>query len=257
MLSWLFGKKKKATSEYDDMPRPEKADWSFLKADMHSHFLPGIDDGSKSPEDTLTLLRGMADMGYTHIMTTPHVMIDHHPNTTHTIQSALQVAQQVVKDNNINIKLSAAAEYYMDDHFDHLLNTEKLLTIHKNEVLVEFSMMYEPPQLAQTLFNMQTSGYKPIIAHPERYMFFHRTPDKYQELKDRGCLLQLNLLALTGYYGQHVKNIADMLLAEGMYDYCGSDAHHEKHIGALNALGRSTDYYRVANYPFRNAAMVP
>ncbi|GAA4462206.1 capsular polysaccharide biosynthesis protein [Nemorincola caseinilytica] len=254
-MSRLFGKKKKEGSEYDDMPVPEKADWSFLRADMHSHFLPGIDDGAKSPEDTAVLLKGMADMGYTHIITTPHVMIDHHPNTTHTILSALQVAQQVIKEHNINITLRAAAEYYMDDHFDRLLETEKLLPIHKNEVLVEFSMMFEPPQLANTLFNMQASGYKPIIAHPERYTFFHRTPDKYHELKDRGCLLQMNLLSLTGYYGQHVKAAAERMLADKLYDYCGSDAHHERHVAALNALARSTDHYKVANYPFRNAGL--
>jgi len=256
MFSRLFGKKKKAESEYAHLPLPEKADWSVLKADMHSHFLPGIDDGAQTPEDTVALLQAMADMGYTDIITTPHVMIDHHPNTTATITAALETARELVTRHNINIKLRAAAEYYMDDHFDHLLKTEKLLTIKDDLVLVEYSMMYEPPRLAQTLFEMRTSGYHPIIAHPERYTFMHRTPDKYQELKDRGCLLQLNLLSLTGYYGQHIKAVADMLLEKGLYDYCGSDAHHERHIAALNKLATSADYHRIANYPFRNQALV-
>lgn len=253
MLFNLFGKKKKPRSEYEDLPLPTKADWSILKADMHSHFLPGIDDGAKNTADTFALLSAMAEMGYTHVVTTPHVMIDHHPNTTQTIKAAEQIAQQVIKDNNINIKLRAAAEYYMDDHFTHLLDTEPLLPIYKNQVLVEFSMMFEPPNLAQTLFNMRTSGYVPIIAHPERYLFFHRNPDKYQELKDRGCLLQLNLLSLTGYYGQHVKDAAEKIMDMKLYDYCGSDAHHERHLTGLAAMAQSHDYYRIANYPFKNA----
>jgi tyrosine-protein phosphatase YwqE len=255
MFSKLFGKKKKVRSEYDDLPLPDKADWSLLKADMHSHFLPGIDDGAKTPEDTILLLRRMEEMGYTDIITTPHVMIDHHPNTTQTIQNALAIAKQLIADNNIKIKLRAAAEYYLDDHFTGLLNKGDLLPVHKNEVLVEFSMMFEPPTLAQTLFDMQASGYKPIIAHPERYTSFHRTPDRYQELKDRGCLLQMNMLSIAGYYGPQVKAVADSLLAAGLYDYCGSDAHHERHLSILNAMAKSPDYYRITKYPFRNPAL--
>ncbi len=254
MLNWLFGKKRSAKEEspYAHLPKPEKADWSILGTDMHSHFLPGIDDGAKTPEDTLAMLKAMSEMGYKNIVTTPHVFIDYHPNTTQTILSALKIAEQVIKDNNIDIKIKAAAEYYIDDHFEQLLRTEPLLTIRNKEVLVEFSMMFEPQTLAQTIFEMRASGYKPIIAHPERYMFYHRNPDKYLELKDRGCYLQLNLLSLTGYYGAHVKEAADYMLHNKMYDYCGTDAHHERHIGALRALGCSHDYYKIANYPFLN-----
>ncbi len=254
MFSRLFGRKKK-DDPYSDLPVPEVANWGVLGADMHSHFLPGIDDGSKGPEDTLNLLRAMAEMGYTNIITTPHVMIDYYPNTTQTITNALQVAQQIVTDNNINIKLRAAAEYYIDDYFMQLIDKEPLLTVQKNEVLVEFSMLYETPILGQVLFNLQTAGYKPIIAHPERYVFFHRDLGKYQELKDRGCLLQMNMLSIAGYYGQNIKMVAEQLMAKGLYDYCGTDAHHEKHIAVLRAMACSRDYHKIAGYPFLNSRL--
>src|ERR1043165_371654 len=153
MFSRLFGRRRKEDSRYSDLPVPEIANWGLLGADIHSHFLPGIDDGAKNIEDSLNLLRAMADMGYKTIITTPHVMIDYYPNTTQTIQNALQLAQNVLKENNINIQLRAAAEYYIDEYFTQLIEKEPLLTVHKNEVLVEFSMIFETPLLAQTLFS--------------------------------------------------------------------------------------------------------
>lgn len=255
MFSKLFGKKKKEEEKYGHLPIPEKPDWSILGADMHSHFLPGIDDGAKNLEESITLLRAMSEMGYKHIVTTPHIFIDYHPNTRETINAALEIAREAIAKNNIDITLRAAAEYYIDDYFIQLIDKEPLLTVHENEVLVEFSMMFEPPNLAQAIFSMQTSGYKPIIAHPERYMHFHRNFDKYQELKDRGCRLQLNMLSLTGYYGGGVKAIAEKLLEKGMYDYCGSDAHHEKHLNTLKAMACSKDYYKISEYPFLNSRL--
>lgn len=251
----LFGRKKKVEDPYKNLPVPQVADWSILGADMHSHFLPGIDDGAKTIEDSLKLLGAMAEMGYKTIITTPHVMIDHYPNTTATIQNALQLVQDALKEQKMGLTVRAAAEYYIDDYFVQLLEKEPLLTIQKNEVLVEFSMMFEPPMLAEVLFKMQMKGYRPIIAHPERYLSFHRDINKYQELKDRGCMLQMNMLSISGYYGPHVKAIADQLMAKKLYDYCGTDMHHEKHAGLVNAMARSSDYHKIASYPFLNSRL--
>ena len=234
---------------------PENADFAFLGADMHSHFVPGVDDGAKTIEDSLNLLRAMERMGYKKVITTPHVMIDFYPNTTKTITDGLDILRTAAKENGINLSINAAAEYYIDEYFMGLIEKEPLLTIHKNDVLVEFSMMYEPPMLNTALFNMQTSGYRPIIAHPERYMSFHKNKDKYHELRDRGCLLQMNLLSLTGYYGKNIMDIAEWLLENKMYDYCGSDMHHEKHAGALQHLLQSKTYTSIVNYPFLNSQL--
>ena len=253
MFSRFF---KRGNSEKESsLQIPENANFSFLGADMHSHFVPGIDDGAKTVEDSLTLLRAMKEMGYKTIITTPHIMVDFYPNTTQIIQNGLEVLKQAAGENGIDLSIKAAAEYYIDEYFVNLIDSEPLLTIYKNEVLVEFSMIYETPLLNTTLFKMQTVGYKPIIAHPERYMFFHKDKDKYRELRDRGCLLQLNLLALTGYYGKNIMDIAVWLLENRMYDYCGSDMHHEKHAAALKTLSHSKAYPSLVNYPFLNSQL--
>jgi protein-tyrosine phosphatase len=183
-------------------------------------------------------------------------MIDYYPNTTATIQNALQTVKDALQERKIDIPVKAAAEYYMDEYFLSLLEKgEPLLTIQNNEVLVEFSMMYEPLMLNDTIFKLQGCGYKPIIAHPERYIFFHRDINRYRDLKDKGCLLQLNMLSVSGYYGAHIKAIADQLLQMGMYDYCGSDMHHEKHANALKMMSQAYVYHKFAGYPFLNSRL--
>jgi protein-tyrosine phosphatase len=254
MFSKLFGRKKKEEDQYD-LPVPENANWSFLGADMHSHLIPGIDDGAKTVEDSLKLVRALIGMGYKTIITTPHTMIDYYPNTTETIQSGLQTLKSAMKEHNLDISIKAASEYYIDEYFMKLLETEPLMTIYNNEVLVEFSMMYEPPMLTEVIFRMQAAGYKPIIAHPERYLFFHNNFKRYRELKDNGCLFQLNMLSISGYYGRNIKMIADDLLTKGLYDYCGSDIHHEKHAAVLKAMAGTKDYHTFAGYPFLNSRL--
>ncbi|MCW3123619.1 MAG: hypothetical protein JWQ38_3111 [Flavipsychrobacter sp.] len=255
MFSKLFGRKKEERDRFE-LPRNEHANWAFLGADMHSHFLPGIDDGAKTVEDSLTLIKAMIGMGYKQIITTPHVMIDYYPNTTQTIQAALQQVKDAMAANNINIPIRAAAEYYIDESFMKLLDTEPLLTIHEKQVLVEFSMMYEPPMLFDVIKRMQAAGYLPIIAHPERYLFFHKDFHRYKEFRDRGCLMQLNMLSIAGYYGKNIKVIADELLSKGLYDYTGSDMHHERHANTLKAMAGTRDYDKFIGYPFLNSRLV-
>jgi len=115
--------------------------------------------------------------------------------------------------------------------------------------------LFEPPMLHDAIFNLQQAGYKPVIAHPERYLFFHNQMGKYRELRDRGCLLQMNMLSITGYYGKHIKMVADELLKKGLYDYCGSDMHHQRHAGLLRELAGSKDHATFTNYPFMNARL--
>ena len=136
MFSKLFGRRKQ-DEEMMATPRNENANWAFIGADMHSHFLPGIDDGAKTIEDSLTLIKAMIGMGYKKIITTPHVMVDYYPNTTQTITTALQKVQDALRAENIDIPVRAAAEYYIDESFVKLLETEPLLTIRDKQVLVE------------------------------------------------------------------------------------------------------------------------
>jgi len=250
----LFGFKKSTDALEEDLPAD--ANWGFIGTDMHSHLIPGIDDGSKSTEDSISLIRSLIGLGYTSIITTPHVMIDFYPNTAKIILDGLAGLQTSLAEQDISIKIKAAAEYYIDESFVELLEREPLLCVHKNQVLVEFSMLYEPPMLFDVIFKMITNGYVPILAHPERYVFLHNHPEKFQSLKDRGCLFQLNQLSITGYYGQNIRKVALKLMHERMYDYIGSDMHHEKHAeGLTKMLTIKEHYFPLYRYPFKNSQL--
>lgn len=256
MFSKLFGRKKDSNQNAQYSSLPHVSDYSFLTTDMHSHLIPGIDDGAQTIEDSLTLIRQLQSLGYKSLVTTPHIKSDHFPNNSANILNGLELLQNTLHDEGIHMPLKAAAEYYIDDHFMQLLDTEPLLTVTGNHVLVELSFMFEPARFYDILFRIQTKGYKPILAHPERYAYYHDKKGMYSELKARGCLLQLNLIALVGYYGKPVKNIAEELLKEGLYDYCGTDMHHMKHAEALSKLLQSDVIHLLSQQRFLNNSIL-
>jgi tyrosine-protein phosphatase YwqE len=139
-----------------------------------------------------------------------------------------------LRKHKITLPFRAAAEYMMDDSFVSLFKSENLLTLKKNYVLVEMSYINPPIQLYSILFDLQVAGYIPVLAHPERYLFYHHNMEEYNKLKRAGCLFQLNLLAVVGYYGDAVTKVAEKLLQKGMYSFVGSDVHHDNHIAAFN-----------------------
>ena len=212
----------------------QKADFGLLKVDMHSHLIPGIDDGSPDLEASLHYIRGMMVLGYTKLITTPHIMWDMYQNERDDILKRLEVLQSAVKKEGIAIELHAAAEYFLDEHVELLLkNNEPLLTISGNMVLVEFSMALASMNLKDILFEMQMKGYQPVIAHPERYIYLDKNKDFYDELKNIGCMFQLNLLAVGGFYGKAAKELANYLIKKEYYDLVGTDLHHDRHLEAL------------------------
>lgn len=224
----LFKKKKENPASL------QKANYSFLKTDMHSHLLPGIDDGSPNVEASVTYIRAMMELGYQQFITTPHIYPDLYPNTRETISAAHQILVQRLQEEQIDVKITAAAEYFIDDIFpDRLTNKEPLLTLHKNHVLVEVSFLAPPPNLSEVIFEMIVKGYQPVLAHPERYSFYHHKKDTYHSFKDKGCMLQVNLLSLAGYYGKGAQDVAQYLIKEKLVDYIGTDLHHERHLEAL------------------------
>src|SRR5215470_14433080 len=189
----LFKKKKVA---------PVVVDYGVLNADVHSHLLPGIDDGSQDMQTSLQLIAGMKALGYKKLITTPHVMWDMFQNTRDIILEKLDRVRTQLKQESVDIELDAAAEYFIDDHLAQLLRKkEPLLSFGNKLVLTEFSMASPSFELKEILFEMQMQGYQPVIAHPERYTYLQQNKDFYDELKDTGCLFQLNILSLSGYYG--------------------------------------------------------
>ena len=201
--------------------------------DIHSHLLPGIDDGAKTFEYTLRLTQTLQSFGFSQFITTPHVIQHVYNNTNQEILANKANTVMKLKENNIIIPLHAAAEYLMDDHFVSLFQSGELLTLKDNYVLVEMSYINAPIQLYSILFDLQIAGYKPVLAHPERYLFYHNNFNEYIKLKKAGCLFQLNLLSVVGYYGVNINKIAEKILQSGMYDYVGSDVHHDNHLAAF------------------------
>jgi len=201
--------------------------------DIHSHLLPGIDDGATSLENSISLITQMNEIGFNNIITTPHIIHSIWNNTESSIKEKHQEVYQDIKKNcNVEV-FNAASEYMLDSFFLKRLETEKLLTLKDNYLLVELSYINPPIQLYDILFEIQVAGYKPIIAHPERYLFYHNNFKEYSKLKDAGCLLQLNLLSTVEYYGGRITEIAAKLLSNNLYDFVGSDVHHQNHINAL------------------------
>lgn len=202
--------------------------------DIHSHLLPAIDDGSTSFQETLLLTQGLLEIGVSQFITTPHIIEHVWDNTKNGIQLLETKTVLELQQYQITTPFKAAAEYLMDDQFIRLFQSKELLTLKDNYVLVEISYTNPPIQLYNIIFDLRVAGYIPVLAHPERYVFYHYNFNEYAKLKKAGCLFQLNLLAVVGYYGAGITKIAEKLLKKGMYDFVGSDVHHSKHIEAFN-----------------------
>jgi protein-tyrosine phosphatase len=209
------------------------ANLSILGCDIHSHFIPGIDDGAKTMEDTIQMIGEMHELGYKKVITTPHIMGDFYRNTPEIILAGLEKVRAALKEANIPVAIEAAAEYYLDYDLERKLDEGKLMTFGNNNLLFEVSYLNAPENLFHFIFRLQTMGYQPVLAHPERYNFWHSTFAKYEDLVEKGVKLQLNLNSLSGYYSVATKKIAEQLIDKDMISYIGSDCHHMGHINLI------------------------
>ncbi len=206
-----------------------------IQTDMHSHILPGIDDGSPNVQTSLELIKGLMQLGVKQSIATPHVIGDMYRNNAETVNNSLTVLRNALAENNIDYKVNAAAEYMLDFYFLELLDKkEKLLTLKDNIILTEFSYAERPQKIEQILFPIITEGYQPILAHPERYAYFHNDYKIYLHLSEIGFLLQVNLLSLTGYYGVNVAKAAQYIIKNNLTTYIGTDLHHDRHMAAMH-----------------------
>lgn len=229
-------------------------DLSFLGVDMHSHLLPALDDGLQTMEETIFFIDELNKMGYEKLICTPHILSDVHPNSPQTILPRLAEVQQALKEKNIKVKVEAAAEYMVDHEFEQLIKRgEQLLTFGKNFILIEMSYLAPSPNLDQVIFDLRLAGLQPIIAHPERYNYYHHNFEAYKKMKDSGCWFQVNLLSLSGYYGKHIKKAGEKLIAEGMIDLVGTDMHHMNHMNATKMFASHKDLYKILkDVPLKN-----
>lgn len=212
--------------------------FGFLRRDIHSHLLPGLDDGSPDMATSLDLIGKLRAAGLREFICTPHIFGDLYRNGPETILPALEKLQHAAGKQFPDVVLSAAAEYMLDDYFMSLLQRqEKLLTVNDNFILTELPFSIPPANIEQITFGIFNSGYQPILAHPERYAYYYKNPKAFARLKELGFTLQLNLLSLTGYYGRMARKTGLLLLKENLVDFVGTDLHHMNHLRALTMPG--------------------
>ena len=197
------------------------------KTDIHCHVLPGVDDGSPDVAHSLEMLAWMEqEVGFRRVWLTPHVMEDV-PNTTEGLKERFEALKGVYRGG---LSFHLAAEYMMDNLFEERLEARDLLLHGEDVVLVETSTWSPPIDLWGSLERMMSAGYRPLLAHPERYRYM--TEADYRRLNRMGVLLQLNLPSVTGYYGLHALKNARFLLDKGWYCMSGSDCHRFKVLQA-------------------------
>jgi protein-tyrosine phosphatase len=223
----------------------------IIKTDMHSHLLAGLDDGVKTHEEALLLIQNFSRLGYTKIITTPHIMSDYYRNEPEQIIAKLQELNKVLEDNHVPIVVEAAAEHYLDESLLTKINEQKrLLSFGSSHLLFETNFFSEPYMLNEFIFNAITQGYKPVLAHPERYQYM--TMEKAEDLRGRGVLLQLNIPSIVGYYGKPVERMAVKLIEAGWIDMVGSDCHNLLQFKALEDAFKNKNFKKALDLRLLN-----
>lgn len=202
--------------------------WSSGFIDMHNHLLWGLDDGAKSFEETMLLCEMMQELGVTSAITTPHI----YPGLwNNDIQGIEKVYANYKSQSNDTFIKDVSSEYLADIHLESLLATNSLKPLCKNYLLIEFSYLAPPNNLImETLFKLKLKGYKLILAHPERYLYWKNSPSAFERFKEFEIHFQINTLSLLGHYGGDVKKLAEKLLEKEFYDFIGTDTHHKRHL---------------------------
>jgi protein-tyrosine phosphatase len=246
MFGWL---KSKNTKE-EQAPQQDA-----VQVDMHSHLLPAIDDGAKSIEESISLVKQLVTLGYKKLITTPHIMSDFYRNTPEIITNKLNLLKEALKNENVTVEIHAAAEYYLDEGFAAKVSAkEKLLTLDndKKYILFETSYMNASPHFDNTVFELQSQGYHPVLAHPERYVYLFDNFDKLKKWYDKGILFQINTNSLNGYYSIDAKRIAEKLIDSKMVNFIGSDCHKDKHLQNMQTIYLLPYYKKVINLDLLN-----
>lgn len=242
MFSWFKKSEEKREITFD---------YSSIVVDMHSHVLPGIDDGAQTVQDSIDLVKRMMAVGIKKIIATPHIMADYYKNTAETINGALEILKAKLVEENIDIIIEAAAEHYFDESFESRVDESRLMIMGDNYVLFEFSFISPPPNVVPMIKRLIGLGYRPILAHPERYPYMD--VEQLQMFRGQGLLLQLNTISLTGYYGKEAKKMAEGLVDAQLVDFISSDMHHLRHAEAFkNALKMPYLEKVMFDYPLKN-----
>lgn len=223
--------------------------------DLHSHLLPGIDDGVKTVEEAIEVIQAFYRLGYRKLYTTPHVMTDAFRNTPEIILGSLEILKTEIANRKIDLQIFAAAEYYLDEYLLEAINSDKLLTIGENHLLFETNFLSEPLNLKDFIFRATTKGYRLILAHPERYIYLQSDLSKAEDLLNRGVTFQINISSLTGYYSKPAQKTAFQLIDRGWVHWLGSDCHHIKHVELITEARKNKYFQKALNLPLLNSTL--
>ncbi|MGI4740691.1 MAG: tyrosine-protein phosphatase [Janthinobacterium lividum] len=223
--------------------------FATLGADMHSHLLPGLDDGAETLAHSLDMLRELRSLGFRKLVMTPHIMGDFYKNTPAGIRAALAALQLAAAEAGLgDVELACAAEYYLDEWLGQkLANGTELLSFGSNNryLLLETSFLNEPFNLQATIFELKAAGYRPVLAHPERYVYLYGRFAELEKMRQEyGVLLQLNLNSLAGYYSPAARKVAEKLIDGRLVDFVGTDTHHLRHTAMLANKTQHSPYFR-------------
>ncbi len=231
--------------------KKEKKEYLPLNTDIHSHLLYGIDDGVKTLQEAEEVVLALQECGYTKLVTTPHSMSDRYPNDAATIVGKLEELRNHLRTKSIEMHIEAAAEYYFDEFlFEQVNDNKPLLTFGSRYLLFETNYLSEPFQLKDFIFKITTQGYKPVLAHPERYQYM--TQQKAEDLRDRGVLFQINIMSLAGHYSKPIQTMANDFIDRGWIDFLGSDCHNSLHIEVLKKAMMSKHFKKALELPLLN-----
>ncbi|NLH49822.1 MAG: hypothetical protein GX444_14670 [Myxococcales bacterium] len=211
--------------------------------DMHTHLLPGFDDGAKEAAESLEILFQARQAGFDGIAVTPHVMVGVYEPTRAAVDEAIRLLLERTRLEMPGLVLHPGAEYYLDDHFYQRLEAGRIDPLAGGtHVLVELPLLKLPPLTKEFAFRIRIKGFVPILAHPERYADVGREPRLAEMLTHAGYRLQINLGSLTGMYGRKARKAAEWMLKHELVDFVGSDAHTPKQ--AMEAFGAGLEELR-------------
>jgi protein-tyrosine phosphatase len=223
-----------------------------ITVDIHSHLIPLVDDGSPDLETSIFLIKQIRELGFKKIITTPHIS-ELYPNSNDAILDGLFRLKKALINEGVEMELTVAAEYMVNDIFERMiLDDLPLLTLPERYILIEIPHISEPANFYKVLSLLTNKGYKPILAHPERYRFYNRNLFDYEKIKSYGCFFQMNILSIIGYYGYSINECAWSLLNNKMIDFVGSDIHNERHISAIKKNMTLECQHMLSTYPFKN-----
>ncbi len=216
-----------------DKKLKEKVDLSLLHTDVHSHLIPGIDDGSPDMATSLAMLRELERLGYKKIITTPHIKAEIYETDVNDLEAMCDKLRSAAKAEGIGLEIEVGAEHLLDEGIRQRLKDNLFKTFCGKHLLIELPFLEAPMGFKDYLFELQLAGYKLILAHPERYLYWSKDFDKFIELHDQGILFQVNIASFSGYYGEPSLRLAKKFADNDMIELLGTDVHGQKHIEAI------------------------